>query len=137
MTVMGRVFVDTSFYMAILAEEDQWHETASNVLRELQAELFTTEYILVELGAAMRRGSRRAIFAKFINGLVSDELTHTLPASTRLLEKGLALFASRNDKEWSLTDCISFVVMEDMGITEALSTDHHFEQAGFQVILRR
>jgi hypothetical protein len=51
------------------------------------------------------------------------------------LQRGLDLFAGRSDKNWSLTDCISFVVMQDEGLTEALTGDSHFEQAGFKALL--
>jgi len=54
-----------------------------------------------------------------------------------LYQRGINLYAQRPDKEWSLTDCISFVVMSDRGITEALTGDHHFEQAGFRALLKR
>ena len=52
------------------------------------------------------------------------------------MDAGLALYANRTDKDWSLTDCISFVVMNERGITDALTGDHHFEQAGFAALLK-
>ncbi len=58
-----------------------------------------------------------------------------IPTSSDLLQRGRDLFAARMDKAWSLTDCISFVVMNDLGITEALTTDNHFAQAGFRALL--
>ena len=62
--------------------------------------------------------------------------TLVIPASTALMDRGIALFAARADKEWGLTDCISFVVMQEHNMTEALTADHHFEQAGFSALLR-
>lgn len=59
-----------------------------------------------------------------------------LPASSELLQRGLALYQARPDKEWQLSDCISFIVMEQEGLTEALTGDRHFEQAGFQALLK-
>ena len=59
-----------------------------------------------------------------------------MPASQGLWERGVALHAARQDKEWSLTDCLSFVVTQERGIREALTGDHHFEQAGFGVLLK-
>ena len=59
-----------------------------------------------------------------------------MPASSELMERGFDLFSRRPDKEWSLTDCISFIVMSEEGITEALTGDHHFEQAGFTILLK-
>ena len=58
-----------------------------------------------------------------------------MDATSELFERGLALYNARPDKEWSLTDCISFVVMADEGLTDALTGDRHFEQAGFTALL--
>ena len=63
--------------------------------------------------------------------------TTIVPVSSRLIERGFALFANRPDKEWSLTDCISFVVMEEHSVTEALTSDGDFEQAGFSALLKQ
>lgn len=59
-----------------------------------------------------------------------------LPLTSGLLNRGLDLMRQRTDKDWSLTDCISFVVMEDEGLREALTGDQHFEQAGFKALLK-
>jgi hypothetical protein len=58
-----------------------------------------------------------------------------MPSSNELFAAGVELYATRPDKEWSLTDCISFVVMEREGLTDALTGDRHFEQSGFKVLL--
>lgn len=68
--------------------------------------------------------------------LCADEGVVLLPPDQILFDAGLELYASRSDKEWSLTDCISFVVMRERGITDALTGDHHFEQAGFVALLK-
>jgi predicted nucleic acid-binding protein len=62
-------------------------------------------------------------------------LTSIIPCGSELFHRGLSLFAARLDKEWSLTDCISFSVMKEHGLTDALTDDHHFMQAGFKVVL--
>ena len=59
-----------------------------------------------------------------------------IPATQELFESGFALFSQRMDKDWSLTDCISFVAMRQRGITDVLTGDRHFEQAGFKVLLK-
>ena len=61
--------------------------------------------------------------------------TIIVPLDSRLLQRGLDLFASRADKDWSLTDCISFIVMQEKTLRDALTADHHFEQAGFHLLL--
>jgi hypothetical protein len=68
--------------------------------------------------------------------LREDAEVTIVPPGPELFEAGLKLYSQREDKDWTLTDCISFVVMERMGIREALTGDHHFEQAGFTVLLR-
>ena len=130
-------FADTSFYMALFSRRDQWHRQATDIIQQIDAKIITTEYVLVELGAAMRRGNWRQAFSRFVADMAHDVDTEVLPSSTTLFRQGVALFAERKDKEWSLTDCISFVVMEQQGITEALTSDRHFEQAGFRILLNR
>ncbi len=60
-----------------------------------------------------------------------------LPATMEWFERGLELYERRPDKEWSVTDCISFAVMTERGVSEALTNDRHFEQAGFQILLKK
>jgi predicted nucleic acid-binding protein len=68
--------------------------------------------------------------------LLADADVQVIPLDMQLHEEGIRLYASRADKEWSLTDCISFVVMQREAVTEALTGDHHFEQAGFVALLK-
>ena len=70
-----------------------------------------------------------------VAGMRASPRTRIIPLDSRLLQRGLDLLARRADKNWSLTDCISFVVMEEEGIQEALTIDRHFEQAGFKAQL--
>lgn len=78
----------------------------------------------------------RPAFLSLWQGMRANPLIEILTPDPGLFDRGLALFARRPDKAWSLTDCISFVVMADRGLTEALTGDHHFEQAGFRALLR-
>jgi uncharacterized protein len=73
---------------------------------------------------------------KFLLRLATDPKTQVVAADAAWYERGLALYAARPDKSWSLTDCISFEVMTELGLTEALTADHHFEQAGFRALLK-
>ena len=68
--------------------------------------------------------------------LVNHPRVKIVAAETRLFQRGVELFEQRRDKDWSLTDCLSFVVMQDEGITQALTGDKHFEQAGFTALLK-
>ena len=70
------------------------------------------------------------------DAIINDASFHIVPASTELLTRGIQFYRERPDKEWSLTDCISFVVMAEKGLSEALTGDRHFEQAGFKPLLK-
>ena len=133
---MTSVFADTSFYIAFANPKDRWHEAAVTLGDRWCGTMVTTEYILVELGNHLCAPSDRRLFMRIAAMLQEDDKTVIVPASSELLRTGLSLFGNRADKGWSLTDCISFAVMEDRGLTEALTCDQHFEQAGYRCLLR-
>jgi predicted nucleic acid-binding protein len=81
------------------------------------------------------RGEDRDLFADLLRHIRSDPRTTVVPVSSELLQHGIDLFTRRPDKTWSLTDCISFVAMSQRGLTDALTADHHFLQAGFRALL--
>jgi hypothetical protein len=92
--------------------------------------------VLTELGDAMVNPQDRLEFVAIMNDLRTSPRVHIAPTNQALFDAGIQLFAERTDKQWSLTDCISFVVMQREGIAEALTGDQHFEQAGFTVLLK-
>jgi len=96
----------------------------------------TTTAVLTELGDGIAGTSGRELFAEFVSDLRNDPDVTIVPADMSLFERALELYADRLDKEWSLTDCMSFVVMRERGLTEALTGDRHFEQAGFTALLK-
>jgi predicted nucleic acid-binding protein len=102
----------------------------------LNEPLVTTMWVLVEVGDAPSIGVNRELFVQFVDRLSGQSQWETIAASPKLFSAGLELFRSRRDKEWSLTDCMSFVVMRERGITDALTNHHHFEQAGFRILLK-
>ena len=132
---MTTVFADTSYFVALLSPTDVRHAAARAVGDKLRSRLVTTDYVLVELASLFSGTGDRGLFVRVIQALRGDDDVEIVPASSRLFDDGLALYASRADKQWSLTDCVSFVLMKDRGISDALSTDHHFEQAGFRILL--
>jgi len=91
---------------------------------------------LAEVGDAMAKPADRSKFVTLLEALAGDPDVKIVPATDDLFEKGVELYASRADKSWSLTDCISFVVMSDLGIDEALTADQDFEQAGYRAVLK-
>lgn len=133
---MNPVFADTSYYAALLSPKDYLHVAAVEWLREGLGPVVVTEFVLLELGNGFHSTTDRQLFVDFQSQLREDPNTALIPASSELLGAGLELFRQRVDKEWSLTDCISFVVMRRQGLTDALTADRHFTQAGFRAMLK-
>jgi hypothetical protein len=133
---MSAVFADTWYYLALLNQDDAAHERVLQWSLDVKRPAVVTDFVLIEVGNAFSREPFRAKFVELARSLRADANTTVVPASRELVDKGLDLFARREDKEWSLTDCISFVVMRQHGLTEALTGDHHFEQAGFTIFLK-
>ena len=131
---MSAVFADTFFYLALLNDDDPAHGRALIEAR-IHRPIVTSEFILLELGNACARAEDHADFLALLAGLRASPRVTIVGLDSQLLNRGLYLMASRPDKDWSLTDCISFVVMQDGGIKEALTGDRHFEQAGFKARL--
>ena len=94
--------------------------------------IVTTAWVLTEVADAMSSPANRPAFIRLLETLKSSQDVKILPATADLFDRGVQLYAERADKEWSLTDCISFIVMADEGLADALTGDHHFEQAGFK-----
>jgi len=132
---VSEVFADTYYFLALLAPADEGHAAAVAASRTLPARLVTTAWVLVEVADALSGSATRLRGAGFIEDLERKPMFLVLPGSRESFQAGLELYRSRPDKEWSLTDCISFVVMKERGIKEALTGDHHFEQAGFTALL--
>ncbi|HPD31355.1 MAG TPA: PIN domain-containing protein [Phycisphaerae bacterium] len=133
---MNPRFADTAFYVALVNPHDELHVAAIELARDFRGTITTTEYVLVELGNRLARSGDKEVFIELVGQLQADARTIVVPGDPSLFRRGLDLFADRLDKERSLTDCTSFVVMSEQGITDALTGDHHFEQAGFVALLR-
>jgi len=133
---MNEVFMDTSFLLALASPRDVLHRRAVMWRYVLTGPLVTTEFILLELtdGLAGRKLNPTAV--SIIEGLRKGPDTEIIAAESLWIARGFELYRQRADKMWSLTDCISFEIMKDRGITDALTHDHHFEQAGFRALLR-
>ncbi len=131
-------FADTGWFVALVNTDDSLHERAHRWLRSLRDRVITTEYVLLEtfngLSAPLPRVRCHALIPPLIAQL---GIVVVKGAEDDLFDLGLQLHGDRRDKLWSLTDCISFVLMKQQGLTAALAHDHHFEQAGFEAPLRR
>ena len=134
---MTPLFADSSFYVALLNRRDARHAQARAIAAAARRRILVTEFVLLETGNALGAWPQaRWEFLALVRRLRESPSTHIVPATSDLLQQGLDLYGERDDKLWSVTDCISFVVMRQHGLTEALTADHHFEQAGFTVLLK-
>ncbi len=136
----GEIFLDTAYAIALAAVTDRLHERAVALAEEIESarpRIITTQAVLLEIGNALSKARYRAAALQLLASLDSDPNVTIIPHSSELHAKAVALFRSRMDKEWGLIDCVSFIVMQERGIAEALSHDEHFEQAGFIALLRK
>jgi predicted nucleic acid-binding protein len=129
-------FADTFYWLALLNADDEKHDVAVALQSQLKGKFFTTQWVFMEFLNTWNAPSHRCKAAAFVRALQSQSNMSVIPATEDWFNRGASLFEQRPDKEWSLTDCISFLVMEEYQISEALTGDHHFEQAGFTALLK-
>jgi predicted nucleic acid-binding protein len=129
------IFIDTGYFLALLNTADEHHDRAVVASRQVEPPFLTTEAVLTEIGNALSRARWRALSYATIQDLRADPNIEVIPVDAALFERALALYGARMDKEWGLTDCVSFVVMQERSLTHALTTDRHFGQAGFTDLL--
>ena len=132
---MNRVFADAFYFVALLNRADQYHAKATTAASQLRGEMVTTEWVLTEAADALADSASRRSVAPFVRDLAEDPKVRIVRAGDDWFERGLQLYAQRPDKDWPLTDCISFAVMTEGKLTDALTGDHHFTQAGFKALL--
>ena len=125
------VFADSYFYLAILSADDEGHSKAIDFSRGYHGQTITTEWVLMEVADALASPRTRGSVSILYQGLRNNPKVTIVPAEHISFERGMDLYCNRPDKGWSLTDCISFEVMREHGVTEALTGDRHFAQAGF------
>lgn len=135
---MNSVFLDSAYAIALSSSSDQYHERARSIAEQLEADgtlLITTRAVVLEIGNALAKQRYRAAAIDLLNSLETDPGVEIVPISEVLYQRAFQFYCERRDKEWGLTDCISFVVMQDRGLIDALTTDEHFKQAGFHALL--
>jgi len=133
---MNPCFADSSYFIALLSKKDAHHEMATKLSKELRKDIVTTSWVLAETSASMNTVHTRQLFVGLVAYLRSDIYVTVLPPTAEAFDKGFELFGARLDKAWSMVDCISFITMQEFGIDDALTTDKHFAQAGFSVLMK-
>ena len=136
---MREIFADTGYWVALIRPRDQLHEVASRITDELPPHrIVTTEMILVELLNAMSKGGQqnRELASGMVTDIYNNANIEVVPQTSGQFRAAASRYADRLDQRWGVTDCASFLVMEQRGITEALAYDRDFQQAGFAALLR-
>lgn len=139
-SVEPKVFLDTAYAIALSSEEDALHRLALQLADDLEAaqtNMVTTQAIVLEIGNALSKRRFRHAAVALLQALESDPKVEIMPISQELYDKAFALFRQRPDKDWGLIDCVSFIVMQEHGIIQALTPDDHYRQAGFQALMRQ
>jgi uncharacterized protein len=133
--VADKIFVDTAYVLALVNEHDQFHERAQELADLYEGQqLLITDAVLLEIGNALSRGFKEEAI-EVISGFIESEEVEVVHYSSKIFDQAFALYKKYDDKEWSLVDCISFIVMRERGIKQVLTFDRHFKQAGFTVIM--
>ena len=135
---MKRVFADSHYWIAIVKPHDQWAEAAKAAKASLgEALIVTTDEVLTEFLAALSSGKHmRMQAAKMVRLILENPNVKVIPQTRDSFLKGLTFYEERNDKEYSLIDCISMNVMRTESLVEVLTNDHHFEQEGYTVLIK-
>lgn len=129
-----KIFIDTSFIIALINERDQYHNQALSLADQYDTQLLVvTDSVLLEVANALsRRYKFEAI--QVIEDLLTSEDVEVVRLTPELFDRAFQLYKTRQDKAWGLVDCISFIAMQDRGISIAFTFDQHFAQAGFQIL---
>lgn len=137
--MMAEVFLDTAYAIALSSPNDLFHHPAILLADQLEVagtRLVTTHAVLLEIGNALSKQRYRSAGVRLLDALEADPNVEIIPLSEQLYTRAWQLYRERPDKEWGLTGCVSFIVMQDRGVTEALTADDHFQQAGFRALMR-
>jgi predicted nucleic acid-binding protein len=128
--------VDTSFVVALVNEKDQNYDRACELAEEFDGQpLITTDAVLLEVGNSLARNFRKQA-AEIIGDFLTSGEVEVVSLDEALFQRAFELYQTHGDKAWGMTDCISFVVMRERGVTEALTGDNDFRQAGFKALMR-
>jgi predicted nucleic acid-binding protein len=135
-----QLFLDTAYAIAISCPKDEYHNRALKLADQLETvdyRLITTRAVMLEIGNALSKNKYRKAAIELLESLEKDPNVEIMPVTEELYQRGFSLFRERHDKEWGITDCISFVVMKELGLSEALTADEDFTQAGFRALLTK
>ena len=133
----NRIFLDTAFVQALLNKKDEFHEKAKSLAHHLREaeEVWITEAVLTEIGNALSKIDKKRVVS-FIKNCYATPNIYVIQVDTELFSRALAIYEKYDDKEWGMTDCISITVMKENKLSVSFTTDNHFMQAGFEIVLK-
>ena len=132
------IFVDSFAWIAAINKSDNYHEISLRILEELlnkQAKLITTDYVVVETINALSKVKFRKTVIEFIDKLRKSPNVQIVKITDEIYNNAWTLYQQRMDKDWGITDCTSFEVMQMFNIRKAFTGDKHFEQTGYSLIV--
>jgi predicted nucleic acid-binding protein len=132
------VYVDAAGWIALVNRRDSLHTQAVRIYRQLlqeQCQYITASAVLLEVGNWLSPASLRGLAINLLDRIEHSSRIEVVHVTPELYSKGWELYSNRLDKDWGAIDCISFVIMQERNLTKALTSDHHFEQAGFKILL--
>ena len=132
------VFLDTNGWLALLNASDSLHIAASAAwaaLLDRGNRVVLTDWIVAETGNGLARSGARSRFAAAVELIRASRRAQMVPVTQALLDRAIDLYTRSSDKTWGLVDCASFLVMEDLGVSQAFTNDRHFVQAGFSNLM--
>ncbi len=134
---MKIVFADAGYWIALVSPGDDHHARAREVSVALgKFRTVTSELVLTEMLSVLSAPVTRGVASQVVQRVMADPNTEVVPLTGLQFRAALSFYDERPDKNWSLVDCASFLIMQEKGIREALAHDHHFEQAGYVALLR-
>ena len=133
----NQIFIDTLFVVALINPRDQYHAKATELAAKYEDHSFLiSDAVLLEIGNGLARNYKEEAI-KVIEGFFDSEEVEIVRLTSELFERAFELYKKYKDKDWGLIDCISFVVMKEAGVNQALTFDQHFEQAGFEALMAK
>lgn len=136
---MNSIFVDTAALIALGNKQDAFHPLAKQKQQELvknQTQFISSDFVIAEFCNAFSRVKFRATAVQMVNGIYQSKAWTVIAINEELMTKSLALFTQMQDKEWGLVDCSSIILARENQLDSIFTTDKHFEQAGFEILLK-
>lgn len=130
------IFIDTSYFLALINSRDKYHLAAKAMALQVTPPFVTSEAVLFELGNALAKPPHRILGIQVLQQIRADVEIEVVNIEPDLFAQSIAYYQSRPDKAWGLTDCASFVIMQQRKLSKALTADKHFEHAGFKRLLQ-